>query len=286
MNLNDIAVHVVGPGSQPVEQDPLSYIDMPSDMQKFSPTRLDDPEAFLELPDAREAMQWLTEALAASAADHESRMADLSGLDAKSREIVNQILGEGEVSLTVSARLDARCQEAVLAGVWRTVLFDADGEIGRDLLEVADAPTIIGYTDECTGPIDTTPPDNSADIPNALPILVELEAAVAEYKANGTQHSINLSLLPLSDEEIEFIDARLGRGPVDILSRSYGKCQIISTLTANVWWVRYYNSMGTPILNTLEVVAVPEVVKAAGEDLADSCHRLKEILAPYWSDVA
>ena len=123
-------------------------------------------------------------------------------------------------------------------------------------------------------------------MPNALPILVELEAAVAEYESSGTLHSINLSLLPLTEEEIEFLDARLGRGAVDILSRSYGKCQVISTLTANVWWVRYYNSMGTPILNTLEVVSVPEVVKAAREDLSDSGQRLAEILAPYWSDVA
>jgi hydrogenase-1 operon protein HyaF len=73
---------------------------------------------------------------------------------------------------------------------------------------------------------------------------------------------------------------------VDILSRSYGKCQVISTATANVLWVRYYNSMGTPILNSLEVVDVPEVVKAAREDLTDSRQRLAEILAPYRSEVA
>ena len=91
----------------------------------------------------------------------------------------------------------------------------------------------------------------------------------------------SLKLPPLSEEEVEFIDERLGRGAVDILSRAYGKCQIISTKTRNVWWVRYYNSMNTLILNTLEVVAVPEVVCAAPEDLADSATRLDEILAPY-----
>ncbi|HSM29085.1 MAG TPA: hydrogenase expression/formation C-terminal domain-containing protein [Woeseiaceae bacterium] len=40
------------------------------------------------------------------------------------------------------------------------------------------------------------------------------------------------------------------------------------------------------ILNTLEVVDVPAVVKAAPEDLVDSAGRLKEILEPYWSEVA
>ena len=93
-------------------------------------------------------------------------------------------------------------------------------------------------------------------------------------------------MLPLSDEELEFLDTRLGRGPVDILSRAYGKCQVISTETANVWWVRYYNSMGTPILTTIEVVDIPNVVAAAPEDLRDSEARLREILEPYWSEVA
>jgi hydrogenase-1 operon protein HyaF len=116
---------------------------------------------------------------------------------------------------------------------------------------------------------------------NALSILVELDALLERYRRDGTPGTITLSLLPLSDEEVEFVDARLGRGPVDILSRSYGKCQIISTNTRDVWWVRYYNSMSTLILNTIEVTRVPEVVCAAPEDLADSAQRLDEILNPY-----
>ena len=85
---------------------------------------------------------------------------------------------------------------------------------------------------------------------------------------------------------VQIIDRRLGRGSIDVLSRAYGKCEVISTGTAGIWWVRYYNSMGVLILNTLEVVDVPVVIKAAPEDLADSAERLKEILEPYWSDVA
>jgi hydrogenase-1 operon protein HyaF len=121
---------------------------------------------------------------------------------------------------------------------------------------------------------------------NALPILVELQSHVAAYGGNGKQHSINLTLLPLSDHDVEFIDQRLGRGAVEVLSRGYGKCEVISTRATNVWWVRYYNSMDSLILNSIEVVAVPEVVTAATEDLQDSAKRLQEILAPYWQDEA
>jgi hypothetical protein len=44
--------------------------------------------------------------------------------------------------------------------------------------------------------------------------------------------------------------------------------------------------MGTLILNSLEVTSMPQVVAAATEDLGDSATRLREILAPYWSDAA
>ena len=46
----------------------------------------------------------------------------------------------------------------------------------------------------------------------------------------------------------------------------------------NLWRVQYFNSMQTLILNTLEVVEVPEVAMAAADDLADSRERLRELL--------
>jgi hydrogenase-1 operon protein HyaF len=124
-----------------------------------------------------------------------------------------------------------------------------------------------------------------AELNNALAILVELQSHCEQYTATGEAQTINLTLLPLSDAELEFLDMRLGRGPIDTLSRAYGKCQVISTLTPHVWWVRYYNSMGTLILNTLEVVEVPEAIRAAQEDLGDSAERLDSILSSYWSDI-
>ena len=130
-------------------------------------------------------------------------------------------------------------------------------------------------------PVDTRAAGAPDGMANALSILVELESRLAEYGADGTQGIVNLSLLPLSEPEIEFIDERLGRGPVDVLSRAYGKCQVISTRSDNIWWVRYYNSMNTPILNTIEVTRAPAVVGAAAEDIRDSADRLEEILAPY-----
>ena len=284
MSINEIPVRVVGPGSQPDSGQDLRYIDMPDDMTTFNAPAIPEPEAVEHLSGAREAMQWLGEALARYEPGGEPQRANQTGLDPESRELVNQILGEGEVSMVVAGDLSAWCQESVLAGVWRTLYFDEEERVVCDLLEVSATPHLLLAPPADGAPIDTTAPESAEDVLNALPILVELQAHLTAYDGSGKQHSINLSLLPLSESEVEFLDTRLGRGPVDILSRGYGKCQVISTRTPNVWWVRYYNSMGTLILNSIEVVAVPEVVAAAGEDLRDSATRLQEILAPYWQE--
>ncbi len=255
-------------------------------MATFERPQVPDPDAVAHLVGAKEAMDWLRGALAEYGTTDEPLMANLSGLDDESRELVNQILGEGEVSLTYHGTARARTQESVLAGVWRTFYLDQDERVTVDLLEVADVPHLVRIPDPNQRPVDTSREGAPDDVMNALPILVELESQCERYATEGTPHVINLTLLPLSEADVEFLDQRLGRGPVDVLSRGYGKCQIISTRVANVWWVRYYNSMGTPILNTLEVIDVPQVLCAADEDLQDSATRLEEIIAPYWTDVA
>jgi len=116
---------------------------------------------------------------------------------------------------------------------------------------------------------------------NAPPLLAELNAKIAEYRPGGEAHTINLSLLPQTEQDLEFLAQRLGGGSVTILSRGYGNCRITATGTQYVWWVQYFNSEDTLILNTLEVSDVPSVACASPEDIADSCERLQEILKVY-----
>lgn len=288
MSIGDIPVRVIGPGAQPGDPDggTLSYIDLPSDMATYRPPSMPDPDALRQSAGAREAMRWLREALATYRAGSSPLLADLTALDRENRDLVNQILGEGEVSVSYRGRTSARTQEAVLAGVWRTLYVDADDRVVCDLLEVADAPHVVKSSEGRNRVINTSAEDVPADVVNALPLLVELDARCSEYRRNGCTHVMNLTLLPLTDGDREFLERRLGQGPVEMLSRSYGKCQIVSTATPDVWWVRYYNSMGVMILNTLEVVDVPAVICAAPEDLRDSAMRLDAILEPYGAELA
>ena len=74
------------------------------------------------------------------------------------------------------------------------------------------------------------------------------------------------------------LDSALSVGPVAIISHGFGNCRITSTGARDVWRVQYFNSVNTLILNTIEVVAVPEVARAAVEDLEDSRARLSELV--------
>ena len=92
-------------------------------------------------------------------------------------------------------------------------------------------------------------------------------------------HVLNLTLFPLTPDDHAVLDAALPVGPVALIARGFGDCRITSTRARDVWRVQYFNSMSTMILNTIEIVDVPEVALAAPEDLADTRTRLAELIA-------
>jgi hydrogenase-1 operon protein HyaF len=255
-------------------------------MDTYQRPETPEPEAVRHLTGAREAMDWLQASLDHYRVGGPACLADITQLDRSNRELVNQILGEGDVSLKYIGTWRANAQEAVLVGVWRILYLDSRGQISRDLIEVAEVPFLARPQDEeaSIAADDLTADEAPAEVMNAMPILTELQEHQAGYASGQAAHVINLTLLPLSEADTTYLDQILGTGPVEILSRGYGDCQMISTAVPGIWWVRYRNSMGKLILNTLEVVDVPAVARAAQEDIDDSALRLKEILESYWSD--
>ena len=111
---------------------------------------------------------------------------------------------------------------------------------------------------------------------NAPALWSELVVHSAGYA--GEMHVINLTLPPLAEEDFARLDARPGEGSADILSRGNGNCRIRATALNHVRCVQFFNSQDQLILDTFEVTAMPEVVLAAPEDLADSARRLRDVL--------
>lgn len=285
MGLKGIPIVSIGPGSQLPEEDgsELDYLDMPQGMSVYRKPLLPEPDEVQNLSDALEVGEWLQKALESFRSGEQSRVMDIFALDPQNRDMVNQMLGEGEVSLKYSGDFQARVQESVLAGVWRTFYMQSEAVPVRDLIEVGEVPVLARLIGDCEPAatealLGVRPPD---EVMNAGPVLTEIQEQVKTYRPGSPAHVINLTLLPMSQEDVRFLDETLGIGPVRILSRGYGHCRITSTLVPNLWWVRYYNSTGTLILNTLEVVDIPAVVRAAAEDFEDSRLRLAEMLEPY-----
>lgn len=274
---------LVGPGSQPDGDDgqSLDILRMPSGMTTFSAAHLPEAEEAAALAAGIAAGDAILAALTGWNADRRARTVPLAPLGADDRSFVRQLLGEGEVSVIGGATLQA--QESVLAGVWYVRETDIDGTLIDERVEVAPfPPSLMAAAFEnaaATVPLTTEFP---ANVFNAPPLIPEINAHLPQI-ADGSlaSHVINLSLLPHTPEDLSYLDTVFGTGPLIILSRGYGNCRIRATATRNLWWVRYYNSQDTLILNSIELSRLPEVAVAAPEDLADSCERLAEIIGVY-----
>ncbi len=276
----------LGPGSQ--EDETLDYMSMPKGMDTYRPPVLPEPEELAAHELAREVLAAVLEAVTTACEGRVPAPVRLDGLPAGELALVNQVLGEGEVSAQVLAQPEVRLvgdeavrvrvQESVFAGVWRVITTDDDGAV-HDHVEVGAIPAALlrAAHDDGHGPREPLPPV-PAELLNLPPILTELADQRARWKAGDAAHVVNLTLLPLSPADIAHLDHQLGTGRVVILSRGYGNCRITDTRVPNTWRIVYYNSQDAVILNTVEVSAIPEVACAAAEDLEDTAERLAEVL--------
>lgn len=279
--MTDIILPIIGQGSQPGEEDgaELDYLAMPEEMATYRMPQLSASLNDPALAPAKAVAERLQRALQ-NYPDTDAAI-DLTALNDANRRFVDELLGEGEVSAIAAKNL--KIQEAVLAGVWRLQRLDEQNRIATDSLEVGEIPkTLVESAFAGAASAIETAMDNLPDgVMNAPPLLAELNAKIAAYRPGGEAHIINLSLLPQTEQDLAFLEQRLGQGAVTILSRGYGNCRITATGTRHVWWVQYFNSQDTLILNTLEVSDVPNVACASPEDIADSHQRLQEILKVY-----
>ena len=272
-----VPVVALGPGSQD-DEDTLDYLSMPSGMATYRPPVL--PDNMSGQPGALRVLQAVLNALAGIG----PALVPLDGLAEAERQLLNQVLGEGEVSAQWLASADgadhcsAQIQESVFAGVWRVIAHTGIGPV-LDAIEVGTVPAVLHQAAQEDGRqptrIDHPAP---AEVLNAHHVLAELAQHRAAWSPGRPNEVINLTLLPMSPADIAWMDHVLGTGRVLILSRGYGNCRILSTRVPHTWRVIYYNSQDHVILNTVEVGELPAVACAAAEDRADSHERLAEVM--------
>jgi hydrogenase-1 operon protein HyaF len=276
-----IPVVALGPGTQ-TEDESLDYLPMPKDMDTYRPPVLPEPEEIAGRAAARSVLVRVLALLDLAADGGAGGQVSLRGLPAEDLRLVNQVMGEGEASAIVrdgTSPLEVRIQESVFAGVWRLMTFNG-GALVDDAVEVGPVPSLLRTVAEEDAEHEYRPwrgplPPN---VQNAPLLVEEIRDQISRWQPGQTPHVVNLTLLPVTPEDIAYLDHQLGTGRVLLLSRGYGNCRISNTRLPHCWRVVYYNSMDTVILNTVEVVDMPEVAMAAPEDLRDSHERLQDVL--------
>ena len=286
-NPTDFISGVSGPGSQAdapagEEGKKLEYMEMPREMATFERPIAPEPEDTEGMKAGKAKLMEVVEVLGQYKVGDRAKVVIATGLTELDLGLVNQLLGEGEVSMVSGSSIQV--QESYFAGVWRVLHFGDDGKLVKDTIEVASWPDAVADR-VFEGAQDKVPLADMDNLPagvfNTPALLSELSDKVKSRKPGEPVHSINLSLLPHTEEDLVYLNDMLGKGDTIILSRGYGNCRVSSTKTKNVWWVQYYNSQDALILNTLEITEVPEVVCAAQEDIEDSAKRLEEIMELY-----
>jgi len=272
-----IPVMAWGPGSQP-EDTELAYLPLPREIESFDMPHLPSSEQVAHLAEAKAAIA----SLIARLQNYQGGLLDypvveLDALDYDNRQLINQLLGEGEVSARVQC-LDGRLldiQESVFAGIWRVLESDADGQLLADRIEACPIPAPVWQQARAFGQPRLSIPENlAAPLMNAMPVVTEIAAQM--QAPPDVAHVINFSLLPMSPDDLSYLDRVLGAGNSGVFSRGYGKCRILATSLANVWRVQYFNGLNHILLDTVEITRIPEVALASADDLADSLDRLEE----------
>jgi hydrogenase-1 operon protein HyaF len=264
-----VSVVGIGPGSQPVDE-VLATLDLPSDMATFRPPINDSAAPAVVYRAAIGILKELHTGMAA-VPYNPARPLVHSCFDLNPQVLaeVNEMLGQGEVSVQ-APRQGLTAQETAFTGVWRV------RGPGLDLLEAGAFPGLLRDL-ALSRPLPANPAVPPAEgLMNAPALMAEIHERSARYRPGDEVHVINLSLLPVTPEDLAYLDEALGRADFSILSRGFGNCRITATAWPHVWWVQYFNAMEKLILNSLEVVDLPAVALAAAEDYRDSRQRLAE----------
>lgn len=267
---------------QPNDPEPgPDYPVLPTEMHVFAHPALPDDPAL-----RARARQWLRrigDALDSYDPSAPPQQIDLTGITAEDRLILDEILLPGEVNALALGAPEWQIEETGYAGLWRLRARDPDTGALLDRLEIGAIPEIL--VTRAQGASAALPMPSPAETPegivNAPHLLAELLARSDAFRDGGSGHVVNLGLLPLAEAEITWLVERLGEGPAIVISGGYGTCRIRSTRLADAWWVQYYNSVDTLILNSIEIATIPSVACAAEDDIADSADRVRALDAAY-----
>jgi hydrogenase-1 operon protein HyaF len=123
------------------------------------------------------------------------------------------------------------------------------------------------------------PPGESGLTGNAPPLLRELAELVRRLLESGEPAAIDLSALPLTPADLDWLHEKLGEGEIAVTLQASGVSTLNETACSGVWWVTHHNEQGVVTSQFIEVAFVPELVKAHPQDVAIGQEQLELLLS-------
>ena len=114
---------------------------------------------------------------------------------------------------------------------------------------------------------------------NALPLLREIAELLRRLLESGETAAIDLSALPLTPADLDWLRDKLGEGEIAVTLQASGESTLNETACPGVWWVTHYNEQGAVTSQFIEVAFVPELVKAHPQDVATGRENLELLMS-------
>ncbi|HEY0664064.1 MAG TPA: hydrogenase expression/formation protein [Thiobacillaceae bacterium] len=128
-------------------------------------------------------------------------------------------------------------------------------------------------------PIHVIPPGAAGLTGNAPPLLRELLAMLSRLLETGESSAIDLSALPLTPADVDWLRGKLGEGEIAVTLQASGESTLAETACPGVWWVTHRNEQGAVTSQFIEVAFVPELVRAHPEDVAIGREQLELLIS-------
>lgn len=112
-----------------------------------------------------------------------------------------------------------------------------------------------------------TPPTEPGLTGNAQPLLREISELLHRLLEAGQSGTIDLSALPLTPADLDWLQEKLGEGEIAVTLQANGESTLNETACPGVWWVVHHNMQGAVTSQFIEVAWVPELIKAHPKDV-------------------
>lgn len=121
---------------------------------------------------------------------------------------------------------------------------------------------------------------------NAQPLLREISELLHRLLETGESGTIDLSALPLTPDDLNWLQEKLGDGEIAVTLQANGESTLNETACPGVWWVVHHNIQGAVTSQFIEVAWVPELIKAHPKDVEIGSEHLDLLISDLYGELS